>query len=64
MRELIANELITLPKARNWKPKVKPSWWNDVDYCNFHKNKGHKTNDCIQLKHLVQDLIDSKKVFI
>lgn len=64
MREFITNRLITLPETRNWEPKVKPSWWNDADYCNFYKNKGHKTNDYMQLKHLIQDLIEAKKVFV
>lgn len=64
MRELLANGLITLLEAINWEPKVKPSWWNDADYCDFHNNKVHKMNDCMQLKHLVQYLIENKKVYV
>ena len=33
LRKLIIKKLITLPKVRDFEPKVKPSWWNDDDYC-------------------------------
>lgn len=46
LKMLIANKLITLLEERNFEPKVKPSWWNDNHYCDFHRNKGHQTNAC------------------
>lgn len=37
---------------------VKPNWWNDDEYCELHKSKGHKTGNCHRLKNIIQDLID------
>lgn len=59
LKTLLANKLITLPEARDFEPKVKPTWWNDNHYCDFHRNKGHQTDDCQWLKHVIEDLIDN-----
>lgn len=63
-KELLTAKVITLPEARNLEPQVKSPWWNDAHFCDFHQNKGHKTNDYMQLKHLIQDLIDNKTIFV
>jgi len=64
LRKLITNNLITLPSAREYEPKVKPHWWNDNDFYDYHQNRGHKTNDCISLKHIIQDLIEQNKISV
>ena len=46
LRKLITRKLITLPEVRDYEPTVKPSWWRDEDYCEYHRGKGHNTNDC------------------
>lgn len=57
-KKLVANKVITVPDFPPYEPKVKPNWWNDDEFCEFHKSKGHKTSNCHRLKNIVQDLID------
>lgn len=57
-KKLVANKVITIPDFPQYEPKVKPNWWNDDEYCEFHKSKGHKTRNCHRLKNNIQDLID------
>lgn len=64
LRTLVANKIITLPDLRPYEPQVKLNWWNDSHHCEYHRNKGHKTNECMKLKHLVQDLIDDGTIKI
>ncbi|KAK9993333.1 hypothetical protein SO802_023036 [Lithocarpus litseifolius] len=33
--------------------------WNLNEYCHFHQKSGHKTDNCLRLKHEIQDLIDN-----
>lgn len=51
--------MITFPEERNYEPQVKPPWWNDNHFCDFHRNKGHHIDNCQRLKHVIQDLIDN-----
>ncbi|GLJ20143.1 hypothetical protein SUGI_0365630 [Cryptomeria japonica] len=57
-KKLVANKVITIPDFPPYEPKVKPNWWNDDEYCEFHKSKGHKIGNCHRLKNIIQDLID------
>ncbi|XP_012068483.1 uncharacterized protein LOC105631094 [Jatropha curcas] len=43
-------------------PIILPKNFNQNAYCHFHKSKGHTTNNCLQLKHKIQGLIDNGKV--
>lgn len=57
----VANKIITLAyKSRPYEPEVKLPWWRNDHYCGYHKNKGHKIEDCIMLKCKIQDLIDDR----
>lgn len=47
-----------MPKTSNYEPQVKPLWWRDNEYCEFHKGRGYKTNNCHRLKDIIQDLVD------
>ena len=49
---------------RDYEPTVKPSWWLDEEYCEYHRGKGHKMNDCQRLKNVIQDLVESGEVKI
>ncbi|GLJ07896.1 hypothetical protein SUGI_0076310 [Cryptomeria japonica] len=57
-KKLVANKIITIPDFPPYEPIVKPNWWNDDEYCEFHKIKGHKIGNYHQLKNIIQDLID------
>ncbi|GLJ31915.1 hypothetical protein SUGI_0642360 [Cryptomeria japonica] len=57
-RELLAHKILSLPPISNYEPQIKPPWWNDSHYCDYHRNKGHQMNNCMRLKHMVQDMID------
>lgn len=63
-KELLPNKLITLPDTQDFKPQVKPSWWNDTYHCKYHRSKGHRTNDYKILKNLVQDLLDKGDIIV
>lgn len=65
MRKLIQSNLITLPKSKPYElSPIKPTWWNDNDFCDYHYSKGHKTSSCYQLKHVIQNLIDKGDVTV
>ncbi|GLJ28438.1 hypothetical protein SUGI_0559540 [Cryptomeria japonica] len=57
-KKLVANKIITIPDNHPYEPKVKPNWWNDDEYCEYHKRKEHKIGNCHSLKNIIQDLID------
>lgn len=64
LKTLLANKLITLPEVRDFEAMVKPAWWNDNHFCKYHQSKGHQTNYCQYLKHVIQDLIDNKVITV
>ncbi|KAH7836661.1 hypothetical protein Vadar_004049 [Vaccinium darrowii] len=39
-------------------PKILPPSHNPNAFCSYHQMPGHHTNNCIRLKHKVQDLIE------
>ena len=41
-------------------PKPLPKGYNINEYCDYHQGLGHKTDQCKNLRHRVQDLIDGK----
>ena len=48
-------------------PNLNPPNPNTLDYnsnkhCKFHQNLNHSTDNCIRLKHEIQNLIDSGKI--
>lgn len=63
-QELLTNKLITFPNTRDFEPQVKPSWQNDTHYCDYHRNKGHHTNNFLRLICLVQDLLDKGDIMV
>ena len=63
LKTLLAHGIITLPNnSRPYDPAVKPPWWRDDDYCNYHRNKGHTTDNFFKLKDIIQDLIKDGKI--
>lgn len=53
--------LITLPFDPN---QPKPRWYNENEYCEYHRIKGHDTRKCMKLKIYIQDLIDRGEIEI
>ena len=43
-------------------PQSIPPSWNLNERCDYHQNLGHTTDNCVALRHAVQDLIDAKKI--
>ena len=43
-------------------PNPKTSDYNPNKHCKFHQHLKHSTNNCIHLKHEIQNLIDSGKI--
>lgn len=60
----MAKNVITLLHQRNFKPSVKLPSWNDAYYCEYHRCKGHRTNNFQALKNAIQYLIDKDIVTI
>ena len=53
-KTLVKNKIITpLENPRPYDPHPRPSWWNESAYCEYHRNKGHQTASCIQLRHKI-----------
>lgn len=40
-------------RSKNWDPNA---------YCNYHQGNGHDFKSCIKLKHVIQDMVDAKKL--
>ncbi|MCI00640.1 gag-protease polyprotein, partial [Trifolium medium] len=55
---LVHNGMVT-PKALNPMTAPFTAWYDTKAKCKFHVGaKGHSTDNCIALKHIVQELID------
>lgn len=54
LKMLLANQIITFPNnSRPYNLEIKPKWWNNNYYCDYHRNKGHKNNECMKIKNLI-----------
>lgn len=63
LKNLLTKKITILTdKSRPYEPEVKPKWWNDDHYCDYHKKKGHKIKNCIRFKHVIQYIIHNEKV--
>ena len=40
-------------KSKNWNPNA---------YCKFHQGRGHTTENCIVLKHRIQDMVEDGRL--
>lgn len=59
LKKLLQSNVIKLPEVKPYETTIfKPTWWNDNDFCEYHRTKGHKTSSCWTLKNLIQDLIE------
>jgi len=59
LRKLLQAGDVILPDAPpNGEPLFRAPWYKENEYCDYHRVKGHKTNGCMRLKHVIQDCID------
>ena len=62
---LYANGLITpIGPIQEPEPEKRSQSWNPNVYCMYHQGRGHSTEQCWTLKHLIQDLIDSDQLHV
>lgn len=63
MCKLMQQNLIKVNDHLNYQePSFETPWYIDKYLCEFHKIKGHTTNNCMRLKHLIQDLTNKGEV--
>ena len=55
----LANAQRQMGQQVKWPPKMKgsDSFWNPQLWCDFHRDHGHKTKDCIAIKIEVNELL-------
>lgn len=64
-KTLLQNQILTpLDNTTPYDPQPRPNWWNESAYCEYHRNKGHKTSSCIQWQHKFQDLINNGNIVV
>lgn len=44
--------------------QVKPEWWRDFHFYNYHRSKEHNTDNCFKLKDNIQDITDGGIVLV
>ncbi|KAK9748622.1 hypothetical protein RND81_02G070000 [Saponaria officinalis] len=63
LKKLVKNHYLQLLGPTPEPPADKRSpRWDATVYCNYHQSKGHSTEECLKLKHAIQDLFDSGKL--
>ena len=59
LETLLANKYLMLPNnSCPFNIPVKPDWWKEDHFYNYHKIKGHNMDNFFKLKDAIQDLID------
>ena len=57
--------LIIYPQTQQLDPsQPKEPWYNDKDFCDFYRVKGHPIIKCMKSKDYVQDLIDHEEITV
>ncbi|XP_077228428.1 uncharacterized protein LOC143861393 [Tasmannia lanceolata] len=63
LKKLLRDKKITLLEPRP-PPPVLPRYWREDQYCAYHQGAGHLTDNCMALKHKMQDMIEAKKIVV
>ncbi|XP_077249836.1 uncharacterized protein LOC143889487 [Tasmannia lanceolata] len=45
-------------------PTPLPTFWKMDQYCEYHKGQGHPTENCLALKHAIQNMIDKDELAV
>ena len=63
LKKMLDHNLIILTKLRSYEMQNKNTkGYRENEFCNYHRQKGHDTNKYYSLKHVIQDLIDERKL--
>ncbi|XP_077251880.1 uncharacterized protein LOC143891126 [Tasmannia lanceolata] len=63
LKKLLRDKKITLLEPR-LPPPILPRYWREDQYCAYHQGTGHLTDNCMDLKHKIQDMIEAKKIVV
>ncbi|XP_077232387.1 uncharacterized protein LOC143869499 [Tasmannia lanceolata] len=63
LKKLIRDKKIRLPDVKP-VPNPLPVNWRSDQYCEYHRGPGHMTENCLALKHAIQNMIDKDELAI
>ncbi|XP_077232606.1 uncharacterized protein LOC143869952 [Tasmannia lanceolata] len=63
LKKLVRDKKIKLPDLKP-VPNPLPPYWRLDQHCEYHRNSGHLTENCLALKHAIQNLIDKDELSI
>ena len=56
---LLEKKMVTLRKPL---PPSDSKWYHANEHCDFHQGPGHTTDNCMALRHVIQNLIEEGKI--
>ncbi|XP_077252392.1 uncharacterized protein LOC143891746 [Tasmannia lanceolata] len=63
LKKLLRDKKITLLEPR-LPPPILPRYWREDQHCAYHQGTGHLTDNCMALRHKIQDMIEAKKIVV
>ncbi|XP_077223062.1 uncharacterized protein LOC143856681 [Tasmannia lanceolata] len=63
LKKLLRDKKITLLEPRP-PPPILPRYWREDQHCAYHQGTGHLTDNCMALRHKIQDMIEAKKIAV
>ncbi|XP_077232757.1 uncharacterized protein LOC143876956 isoform X1 [Tasmannia lanceolata] len=62
-KRLMKDRKIRLPDIKP-PPNPLPTFWKTDQYCEYHRGPGHLTENCLALKHAIQNMIDKNELAV
>ncbi|XP_077210044.1 uncharacterized protein LOC143845548 [Tasmannia lanceolata] len=63
LKKLLRDKKITLLEPK-LPPPILPRYWREDQHCAYHQGTGHLTDNCMALRHKIQDMIEAKKITV
>ncbi|XP_077217903.1 uncharacterized protein LOC143852407 [Tasmannia lanceolata] len=63
LKKLRRDKKITLLEPR-LPPPILPRYWREDQHCAYHQGIGHLTDNCMALRHKIQEMIEAKKIAV
>ena len=60
--ERLERQDLLKPEPSRFSPNTNSPNYNPDAYCKFHQTPGHSIDNCLKLKHTIQDLIKARKI--